>query len=604
MRQLLFSFALFPSLLAAQVNINVAVDASNSTGTINPLWGDHYDVQLLMGAGGNPSVVGPHRLYINDQGFHSDMAQLRPRSIRISTGRYDDPGTADYYSTDTTILKNLPTEFYRGPNTMAGANNMANYHFSYVDSLVDVVQSTGAEPFLDMAAMPFTLSSVHTPTYMSCVYNNPPCHIFSWDNAIRTAPPADPAVYGRVFYHLVKHLYDTRGVRWFEAWNEPDQFPGLAPFWHGDVPQLHAMLAALTAEVNADPALSPHVEIGCCSFAMQSFLNLFLVQFLATVQQNNTRLDFLSVHPYSSDAMGGYDSSRTSTAQSLRNTYVPGTPLVNAEWGILSPFFGSAGWSSLNYGLGRLRALIEMQDRDYLFAHEASMADNDTTVSTCCLGMYYTKPAFAPKPAAFAYIAMNKFHNTLQRLTATANAPNLVLAGRSVNGDTVHIALPATDPAPGNGQVALSVTGLPWTTGTATRYELTMSGFAANTVLSPASSATITDGTFSEAFTYTSDQGNGRLLMWELVRDPQQAINGPVNGRLRLLPDVAGDGVLISLPNAELPYRTSVLGMDGKLLREAHRAARIGLQGLPTGIYVITVELRDGQRLCGRWARW
>lgn len=71
-------------------------------------------------------MFGPHTLYIDDPGFLPDMAQLKPRSIRISTGRYDDPGTAADYSTDTAVLRNLPSEFYRGPNTLAGADDPAN----------------------------------------------------------------------------------------------------------------------------------------------------------------------------------------------------------------------------------------------------------------------------------------------------------------------------------------------------------------------------------------------------------------------------------------------------------------------------------------------
>lgn len=183
--------------------INVSVDASSVTGTVVPLWGDHYDVQLLFGAGDNPSVAGPHVQYIDDPAFASEMARLKPRFVRVSTARFDDPHSADYYSTDTTVLKNLWTEFYHGPNTMAGANDPSQYDFSYVDSLIDVVHAMGAEPFLDMASMPFTLASVDTPAYFPCVYWDPPCHLFGWDNGIRQAPPADPLVYGRVFYHLV-----------------------------------------------------------------------------------------------------------------------------------------------------------------------------------------------------------------------------------------------------------------------------------------------------------------------------------------------------------------------------------------------------------------
>ncbi len=44
MRRYLSPLALVPSLLAAQMNINATVDASTVTGTINPLWGDHYDI--------------------------------------------------------------------------------------------------------------------------------------------------------------------------------------------------------------------------------------------------------------------------------------------------------------------------------------------------------------------------------------------------------------------------------------------------------------------------------------------------------------------------------------------------------------------------------
>ncbi len=601
MRRLLCPTLLVPALLSAQVNIIVNVDASTVTGTINPLWGDHYELHLLSGAGGNPSVDGPKAPFIDDPGFPAEMVRLRPRSVRISTGRYDDPGTADDYSTDTTVLRNLPTEFYRGPNTMAGADDPANYDFSYVDQLVDVVLSMGAEPYLEMAAMPFRLSAVDTPAYFPCVYWTPPCHLFSWDNAIRTAPPADPAVYGRVFYHLVKHLHDTRGVRWFEVWNEPDQFPGLTPFWDGDAPQLHAMLAALTAEVNADPALSSNVEIGCCSFAMQSFLNLFAIQFLSLVQQNNTRLDFLSVHPYSSEPMGGYDSARTTIAEGWRDTYVPGTPLVNAEWGVLNPGFGSAGWNSLDYGLERTRALIEMQDRDYLFAHAASMTDNDTIGPTCCLGMFYSKPTFAAKPAAFAYMALNRLNDTPQRLACTANAPHLALAAQSITGDTLLIALPAPDPAPGNGTVSLAVNDLPWPTGTARRLELTMTGFAMDSVLLSGATHMITNGTFTDTLTYASDAGNGRLILWELVRNGPSGTGSSLQGTNSLVLTGDGSTLHVELRDGQSPVRVRLLNLAGGVMRSNGPGGMVPIAGIAHGAYLIEAEAPDGALLRQRW---
>ncbi len=534
-----------PSAVSGQ--INVEVDASDVIGTVNPLWGDHYDVQLLFGAGGNPTVAGPKELYIDDPNFVPLMNTLKPRSIRVSTGRFDDPATADYYSTDTTILRNLPTEWYHGPNTMAGVNDPSNYDFTYIDSLVDVVRSIGAEPFVEFAAMPFDLSSVHTPTYFSCLEWPVPCHLFGWDNAIRTAPPADNAVYGRAVYHLIKHLYTTRNVTWFEGWNEPDQFPGLSPFWDGDVPQLHAMYAAIVAEVEADPLLSPNIELGCCSFAMQSFLNLFPIQFLSYVQQEGTRMDFLSFHPYA-NVNGGYDPAKTEIARGWRDTYVPDAQLVNGEWGILDPGFGSAGWNSLDYGLDRIKAIIAMQDAGITYAHAASMSDNDTTVGTCCLGMFYSKPTFSAKPAAHAYMAMNRILGATERVQAHVGAPYATLACRTLDADTIYVVVPADDPEGNVGSISVNVSDLPWTTGTAARYELTMSDYANGDVLVPTATRIIGTNNFQDSLTYTTDQGNGRLVLWELVRENDMSVERLQNSVIRIYPNPTEQAITIEAP--------------------------------------------------------
>lgn len=601
-RWLHFLFIVLPYSAAAQITINV--DASNVTGSITPLWGDHYEMHLLTGAGGNPSVVGPHLQFINDPGFDAEMALLKPRFIRVSTARFDDPGSADHYSTDTTVLKNLWTEFYHGPNSMNGANNLGNYDFSYVDSLIDVVHAMGAEPFLDMASMPFTLASVDTPAYYPCIYWNPPCHLLGWDNGIRQAPPTDPLVYSRVFYQLVKHLYVTRNVKWFEVWNEPDQFPGLTPFWDGTAAQLHAMMAALADEIGDDPALSPHVKLGCCSFAMQSFLNLFPVQFLSIARDSSTRMDFISVHPYSTDAFGGYDSTKASIAQGWKNTFFPNSDLINAEWGVLNPAFGAAGWNSLDYGLDRIRGIIEMNDRGFVMAHAASMTDNDTTAATCCLGMFYSKPTFAPKPAAFAYMAMNRMLNATDRIACAINAPHLALGGRTTNGDTVYVVLPAPDPGPDTGTVELNISGLPWTEGHVDRYELTMTSYDNDEVLTLVGSGTISSGSYTGSVEYTSDQGDGRLMLWEFVRDnvdgltereraPIQVVPNPARNVLRLV----ADGSRTITDWRILTLQGSSTGLFGD------SAERIDVGELAAGTYLIEASCADGNVMRAVWMK-
>lgn len=606
---MLMRLRLFPILLivlpfSAGAQITISVDASNVTGTITPLWGDHYEMHLITGAGGNPSVVGPHTQFIDDPDLTNEMARLKPRFIRVSTARFDDPYSADYYSTDTTVLKNLWTEFYRGPGTMAGANELGNYDFSYVDSLIDVVHALGAEPFLDMASMPFTLASVDTPVYFPCVYWDPPCHLFGWDNGIRQAPPTDPSVYGRVFYQLVKHLYVTRDVKWFEVWNEPDQFPGFTPFWDGTPAQLHAMMAALAGEIEDDPTLSSHIKLGCCSFAMQSFLNLFPVQFLSIARDSSTRMDFISVHPYSNDAFGGYDTTKAGFAQGWRNTFFPNADLINAEWGVLDPSFGSAGWNSLDYGLDRIKGIIEMNDRGFVMAHAASMTDNDTTAATCCLGMFYSKPTFAPKPAAFAYMAMNRMLTATDRVACTANAPYLALAGRVPGGDTAYVVLPAADPGSGTGTVGLNVSSLPWMHGHVDRYELTMTSYDNNEPLTLAGTGTITSGSYEETVEYPSDQGNGRLMLWEFVRDDAGGISERARAPIRVVPNPALNVLRLVADGSIAIKHWRILTMQGSFTgRSGKNTEHIDVGGLAPGAYLLEATGSDGSVMRAVWVK-
>ncbi len=155
------------STLHAQTAIQVNVDASVVTGTMAFIWRDHYENHLMFGYGGNPSILGPHTSIVADPAFASEMARVQPRFIRVSIGRADNPPNMDYYSMDPAVLKNLPYEFYKGGNNLADANDFANYDFTFVDSTIDLVRSIGAEPFITMDYMPFTLSSDTTPEYQA-----------------------------------------------------------------------------------------------------------------------------------------------------------------------------------------------------------------------------------------------------------------------------------------------------------------------------------------------------------------------------------------------------------------------------------------------------
>ena len=171
---IIFFLIILSGNLFAQTTINVNVNASSSISVMKPIWRDHYENHLMAGYGGNPNITGPHISFLNDPSFATEMAELQPRYIRISIGRIDNPPDTNYSSTNTNVLRNLPYEFYKGGNNMVDANNLSNYDFTYIDSMITAVQSMGAEPFITMDYMPFTLSSDTVPNYqaaLSIIYN-------------------------------------------------------------------------------------------------------------------------------------------------------------------------------------------------------------------------------------------------------------------------------------------------------------------------------------------------------------------------------------------------------------------------------------------------
>lgn len=553
----------------AQTHTTVTVDAASNTGIIEPLWGDHYEMHLLFGWGGNPFLLGSHQQFIDDSAFLPEMSKIKPRYVRVSSGRFENPPDITYFSESTTTLRNLWTEFYKGPNTLAGAHDLSYYDFSYVDSLADVVFAMGAKPFFDLAYMPFSLSSDTTPDYNALL---PGLYLLAWDNSIRNSPPSDLQVYSKVMYQLIKHLNQNKGVEYFELWNEPDQFWWNPFFWKGSSQQLYDMYRAVVNEIQADTLLSGNIKIGCCGFALNSALNLFPKNFLNSVQTNNTRMDFISFHPYSDSLeLGGYDSSRVDIVTQWRDTYVPGAELINSEWGILDTSFGSAGWSDLDYGLERTRAIADMNNRDIKMAHQATLADIETTSRTCCMGMYYVDPVFSPKPSAYVYANLNKLLSTPVKLEVSAQPGNsFVLAGKSHSGDTIVVAYPAYNP-PGIDTVSINITNLPWSGGAASRYELTETSFDNQIIFNKTDSFSISSATFQDSLFYGTDQKSGRLIIWELAKSISSGMAEAVNiPDFRIYPNPSTGEVYINARTSVSNFTVTAYDMFGRIIFTKH----------------------------------
>ncbi len=552
------------NLLYSQETISITVDPSTVVGTIPPIWRDHYEVHFTLGYGGNPTWLGPHTSYLSDPNFGVEMALLKPRFIRVSTGRADNPPDTSYYSNYTSVLKNLPFEFYKGGNNLTDANNLNNYDFSYIDSLITVVQSIGAEPFITMDYMPFNLSSDTTPEYnglIGFVYQ------LAYSNTIRNAPPENNAVYGRVMYQFIKHCYNSYGVTYFEHWNEPDQSSLMEKFfWSGTKEQLYDTYEAIANEVSADASLANAIKLGGCSFALYSIDQAFPLHFLQHVQTNSTKLDFFSFHPYSDTQLkGGYDSAKVTLVKNWRDTYAPGAELINAEWGRIDQ--NSDTWGGLNYGLHKMEHTIDMLNRDVSMSFEVSLFDPETSTDNYTyFGMYRVGP-IVPKPAAYVYYNMNKMNDAVNRLPLTINSGMYALAGMTTTSDKIVIAFPAPTPTSGNNTVHLNLSSLPWGTGPfyVDRFELTDQSYQLGVINNLTHSSAQNGATFSDTVIYTSNNNSGRFIIWEISSNPLSGVAiQPEMINLIIYPNPATDNFDIQfkeMPTEE--YTITIIDMLG-----------------------------------------
>ncbi|MCO5267484.1 MAG: T9SS type A sorting domain-containing protein [Brumimicrobium sp.] len=591
------AFVLFFSNTYAQTNVNITVDASATTTVIPPIWRDHYECHMMDGYGGNPSISEPHTLYTTDPAFNSVMAELKPRFIRISIGRMDNPPDTSYYSKKTNILRNLRYEFYKGGNSMADANNLANYDFSYIDSAIAKIKSIGAEPFITMDYMPFTLSRDTTPEYqaaMGLIYN------LAYDNSIRNSPPQNNAVYGRVMYHFIKHCYQTYGAKYFEHWNEPDQQwtnPIMVKFfWKGDEHELYNAYAAIADEVSADISLANNIKLGGCSFAFYSLLNTIPTSFLNSVKINNKKFDFLSFHPYSDTQFGaGYDTTKMKLAIQWRDTYVPTAELINAEWGRIDP--NSTVWGDLDYGLNKFRHIIDMLNRGVVMSHDVCLFDAASSNNNFDQLGLFRVGSIVPKPSAYVFYNLNKMNNALNRLPLTINSGMFALAGKSNANDKIVIIFPAEMPESGMNTLNLTVNNLPWNSAEyyIYRYELTEQSYIDGIKYNLTYSNSGTGNNVSNSFSYSAVSNSGRLVVWEISANPILNIEIPQKEIVKIYPNPAKDFLTISnLKNDDLDVEiTNNLGQTILNTKINSNQYKVDIRNLKKGVYFLKLKQGD-----------
>ncbi|GJM35336.1 MAG: hypothetical protein DHS20C18_43370 [Saprospiraceae bacterium] len=593
--------------LNAQI-FNVSVNADATIGVIAPLWNDFWELNVQHGYGLNAWIFtnSPHTPFIEDSGFLDAMNLLKPRSFKISIGSFVYLPHIDYASNDTTVLKSLPTEFYRGGNSLTEADDPDNYYFEYLDNQLNVLDSIGVEPFLNIDYMPFTLASNQIPNY----HLGFPFPIAQLDNEIRTVPPQSNDVYARVVRNLIRHtkglFKGTKdyGITYYEIWNEPDHpITNFPTFWRGTEYQLYDMYEAIVKEVNDDTEINDEIKIGCCSFAMlDATQETFVENFLTEIDNNNTRLDFLSVHPYSSDPFRSLDTAKLTTAQLGIDFYAPNAELINAEWGILNSSSLSFV-NTLEHDLINFKDVSLMLDRNVKYAHYVGLVEYATSNGDPNIGVCSNNPIQA-KITAIARANMNKLLETPNRLKVEGDLNEYLIAGTNDNQSKITLTLAGIKPE--NNQtntINLEVKNIPFPNDyQVTIYELSETDYDNGAYFKIKDEFTDSIENLVISLIYDEDQNSGRLFTI-VIADTHILSNSEKikdKEKIKLYPNPATEQIILeSVSSKEITFEeiviTNITGneINRFMLRSTERID-LDISYLSSGLYFIRVSTNYG----------
>lgn len=420
---------------------SATVDAGTAAGPIPPVHDGHYDLSpVVQNMAADPALPGL-------------CTRMGLRSWRLSVGRWEIGPTwlmapePAAWSDDPAVLRTCSREFYRGPNTLAGAQDPANYAFAYLDQAIRTVEGFGAEPYLCFDYMPFTLAATQDPANPANLARTDPTLSFS--NGIRTSPPADDAVYAEVVKRTVMHVNGTfagglrRSIRHIEIGNEPDLPQPY--FWSGDQARFTAMYRACADALDAEFGASISITAG--SFALPA--GPFMAGFLAN--RAGARLDALGFHVYQDDVAAFV--GQVQAARSARDAHAPGAALHCTEWS--RALNATAPFQTMTAALHHAQVLEWFTLLGVARAHHALVQDPVESY-----GCVTTRPArLKPSGGAFAAFALLAETPTLATIRAI-DPPDqaMLVVGRSAQAVTA-VFFHARPPAGQVGRMRLRLAG-------------------------------------------------------------------------------------------------------------------------------------------------
>ena len=248
------------------------------------------------------------------------------------------------------------------------AAGVAQYDFSTLDRLYDMVLADGLKPYVQLDFMPQQLAS--DPRAMKSIFTH------STYEANDT-PPKDYAKWGALINAFATHLVQRYGKAqvesWpFAVWNEPDVCFWFWPacYWKGNADQYyHLYDYAAVALRGVDPKIRVGGPVTLTSAFVEPFLRHVTSHNYAT-QGSSVPLDFLDVRIYMEDP---YSWTPLLTRYGLGKL-----PVYYSEWGVreilgdpVNDMPYGAAWiaSSLQRSAGNADAVSYWTSSDYFDEH-------------------------------------------------------------------------------------------------------------------------------------------------------------------------------------------------------------------------------------------
>ena len=415
------ALAVGPILVLAADLRAVHVDAGKGIGTLRSLQG-------VNGAPA-PNMHKPIRFTFGGWNVPADTdATVGYRQARIDVVRTHDgygPGDIDARFPDApnVLIDPERSQLSIFPNPDADPKDPRSYNFGPTDAQIASIKGLGAEVIFRLGR----------------------------SEGSNVDPPPDLDKYAEVAKHIVLHYNRgwARGfhyrIKYWEVWNEPD----LGRYFWGGSPQLFFQMYEKIAR--AVKQADRRALVGGPAIAQPNDTNPYIDDFLSYVRARAVPLDFYSWHWYATDSNDPLDIIRVGQAMRthLDRRGFHKTLSVLDEWnyGLLEP--GPPDEQRASFVTS---ALIYMQDAP-IDVSALYRADN-----------LYGRAGTTPNKTGNALIALGRMKDTPVRLATTGGDDNgfAVQAGRSKNGDTVHVLIsnyqiPANFLGPRHGPNALSM---------------------------------------------------------------------------------------------------------------------------------------------------